>query len=405
MVFAHEFGSCLRDDSLAEPDETVFRTASVYCLTDPRDKKVAYVGCTYRRPEARMASHMVGEGGSEEKVEWINSLKEKKLTPDLELLEVRLVECAPGNLPPEPALSLEKKWIWLFQERGYDLVNAYNFPNGPLLAQPRFRAVLERWRSSGEDQAILIRSIEMRDVHCLRKLFDREFGECSIPIRTYPKGDRLHEVDALIRPPFSERDFDMEVTSPDRAHRLLRENESESKKSRHHPFSQILENTCISQAILVSGLSLTDAEGMRQYLYSHHPKNTLSFSRKKLPGGGHKVLLSPLPGFSEKRPSREPARAMEQVDVPGYAEEAWRLPSGAAESLLEATPPMPESRLEGIGDTLMASPDQTLRVKRLPKKHISQTREYLKKRFGDESITAESVHRGNAVYDLHIAFS
>ncbi|GAB3881164.1 GIY-YIG nuclease family protein [Spirosoma agri] len=57
------------------------RTYFIYILSDPRDNRVRYVGCTLN-PKSRLISHISGKSGFK-RAEWIDELKVCNLIPTL----------------------------------------------------------------------------------------------------------------------------------------------------------------------------------------------------------------------------------------------------------------------------------------------------------------------------------
>ena len=59
----------------------------IYGLYDPETRDLRYIGQTRRSVEARFREHLWGSGGSESKVEWIQGLKARGLTPIVRIID------------------------------------------------------------------------------------------------------------------------------------------------------------------------------------------------------------------------------------------------------------------------------------------------------------------------------
>ena len=84
----------------------------IYCLVDPRDRAVRYVGMT-QSPDERLRRHLQdAKRGSTRRANWIRSLVSAGVTPEM-------IEIERGHDWHEP----EQFWIAYFKAIGADLVN------------------------------------------------------------------------------------------------------------------------------------------------------------------------------------------------------------------------------------------------------------------------------------------
>lgn len=95
--------------------------AIVYELRDPETGSPRYVGVTRDRsadPEGalqkRLAQHVVSLSGTFKKIEWLFSLRSRRLAPSIHLLEV--VELGQAG-------QAERRWIQRRRNQGEDLLN------------------------------------------------------------------------------------------------------------------------------------------------------------------------------------------------------------------------------------------------------------------------------------------
>jgi group I intron endonuclease len=86
---------------------------NVYGLKDPNNDCIRYIGIT-KKINIRLKQHLKDKKNSHKK-NWINSLKNKSMNPEIILIE--------DNLTLEDALCIEKKYIMLFKSFGAKLVN------------------------------------------------------------------------------------------------------------------------------------------------------------------------------------------------------------------------------------------------------------------------------------------
>lgn len=97
------------------------RTTFIYCLNDPRDGRLRYVGkadSPYRRWQMHLAS---AKRSKDHRGYWISSLLSQGLKPELEILE---------EIPMEGWQKIEKEYIQVFRLIGMNLVNATDGGDG-----------------------------------------------------------------------------------------------------------------------------------------------------------------------------------------------------------------------------------------------------------------------------------
>ena len=87
----------------------------IYALRDPETKEVRYVGKA-DKPTFRLDQHLNDKLLSDEnaKIQWLNALKEKGLTPEVEVLE---------TVPFDQWQERERAWIRDMREGGCNLTN------------------------------------------------------------------------------------------------------------------------------------------------------------------------------------------------------------------------------------------------------------------------------------------
>ena len=88
-------------------------TIKIYTLSDPITNEVRYIGQTKHSLEERLRGHLKGKGKTY-RVYWINSLKNKGLVPNIELIEE--VDKSIGS-------QTEIYWISMFRFWGFNLTN------------------------------------------------------------------------------------------------------------------------------------------------------------------------------------------------------------------------------------------------------------------------------------------
>ena len=88
-------------------------TIKIYTLSDPITNEVRYIGQTKHSLEERLRGHLKGKGKTY-RVHWINSLKNKGLVPNIELIEE--VDKSIGS-------QTEIYWISMFRFWGFNLTN------------------------------------------------------------------------------------------------------------------------------------------------------------------------------------------------------------------------------------------------------------------------------------------
>jgi hypothetical protein len=88
-------------------------TIKIYTLSDPITNEVRYIGQTKHSLEERLRGHLKGKGKTY-RVHWINSLKNKGLVPNIELIEE--VDKSIGS-------QTEIYWILMFRFWGFNLTN------------------------------------------------------------------------------------------------------------------------------------------------------------------------------------------------------------------------------------------------------------------------------------------
>lgn len=86
----------------------------IYCLRDPRDQTIRYIGKS-TRPERRLKAHLKDKMINVQKEEWIGELQELGLRPELAILQ----EVTEGHDWREA----EKDWIRRGLAKGWPLVN------------------------------------------------------------------------------------------------------------------------------------------------------------------------------------------------------------------------------------------------------------------------------------------
>jgi len=96
----------------------------IYCLIDPRNDSVTYVGFTRLNLEERLKAHLADKGNTP-KIDWLRKLKRVKLKPIIEQLE---------EVTEENWQDKEKFWIQYFKNEGFKLKNYTNGGEcGPIL--------------------------------------------------------------------------------------------------------------------------------------------------------------------------------------------------------------------------------------------------------------------------------
>ena len=89
---------------------------SIYILICPILNQVRYVGITCQRLEKRLAGHMRNEGGIEQKLAWIDTLRGQRLTARIEKIDE-----APNE---KQAKQAEQQWIDHYLRLGCPLTNS-----------------------------------------------------------------------------------------------------------------------------------------------------------------------------------------------------------------------------------------------------------------------------------------
>lgn len=95
------------------------KTTFIYALVDPNTQQVRYVGKS-NNPQVRLYRHFK-EKGHTYKNRWLQSLRERGLTP-----EIRILEEAPVSQWQER----ERYWIAFYREQGLDLANGTDGGDG-----------------------------------------------------------------------------------------------------------------------------------------------------------------------------------------------------------------------------------------------------------------------------------
>lgn len=96
----------------------------IYILSDPTNGEIKYVGKTHFTLGERLAKHMIAKENPH-KVDWIKSLQEKGLRPEIELLE---------EVDKKDWISKEKEWIKTFTEWGFKLLNIQKGGKGGVIS-------------------------------------------------------------------------------------------------------------------------------------------------------------------------------------------------------------------------------------------------------------------------------
>lgn len=91
----------------------MIKTATIYCLIDPTDKQVRYIGKSID-VKARYKAHLCIRKKTSYSRNWIKSLKDKNLLPILEIIDV---------VPYKKWKYWEKHYIKIFKRIGCDLTN------------------------------------------------------------------------------------------------------------------------------------------------------------------------------------------------------------------------------------------------------------------------------------------
>jgi hypothetical protein len=100
---------------------------TIYALVDPRDNIPRYVGLT-DCPPFRLREHVRNLDGGKEKRAWVRELRQRGLTPSMEVLET--------TSTLESALQREKHWTSYYLALGMPLTNVQNTPYGNRVISP-----------------------------------------------------------------------------------------------------------------------------------------------------------------------------------------------------------------------------------------------------------------------------
>lgn len=137
---------------------------AIYALVDPESKAVRYVGQSVC-PAFRFYGHIKGVPGDRpEKREWIDGLVERRLEPELRILEL---------VPKTEAYAREQEWIARYRQEGAPLVNGVLGGRGrqKLTAAQQRTIKLGAWFSP--EEAVLLAKIAKKkgcsESHVLRE--------------------------------------------------------------------------------------------------------------------------------------------------------------------------------------------------------------------------------------------
>src|SRR3990167_4427782 len=100
-------------------------SATIYCLRDPRDRSVRYIGVTTQSMRTRLRQH-INDKQANYRTNWIKSLKKHNLLPTIH--EV-------AKVPRESIDHWERFWIQYFRSAGAKLTNLTNGGKAPLLGR------------------------------------------------------------------------------------------------------------------------------------------------------------------------------------------------------------------------------------------------------------------------------
>lgn len=113
----------------------------IYCLKDPTNQMIRYIGKTVQSKHKRLSSHYRDKKPSHKK-SWIDSLKKKKLKPILAIIEW----CDDDNWQEK-----EKKWIAYYRNKiGNKLTNILEGGNGLPKGYKHSAEAIEKIRIAGK---------------------------------------------------------------------------------------------------------------------------------------------------------------------------------------------------------------------------------------------------------------
>lgn len=93
------------------------KTYSIYTLSDHRDGRVRYVGCTSQAPKVRLAGHLYGAKSGRERsrrADWLRRLLQDGVTPTMTIVE---------SVDDGQWETAERRWIAEYRRNGADLTN------------------------------------------------------------------------------------------------------------------------------------------------------------------------------------------------------------------------------------------------------------------------------------------
>lgn len=97
-------------------------TEFIYTLSDPRDKRIRYVGRT-SDVQARYFGHLSTKGSTEKDI-WIDELRQLGIRPEMSVIE-KITYTTPVQEAQKPS-TRERFWVEHFEQSGEPLLNKYH---------------------------------------------------------------------------------------------------------------------------------------------------------------------------------------------------------------------------------------------------------------------------------------